>query len=336
MKRWLIGAGLVVTMLAFGIGVYHLAAAFKGAHNVIQRPTAITATPLPGIMYVVQAGAVYRFQHGSFTQLTSDDGWMQPAVAPGGQLVAVRREPNYSDLYLLTASGRQVTQLTHNTSPGSVESNHWAFYPRVSPDDQTLFYAFDPKDPYNNYRVDLAILASHLGAGSRPIDWTQPNEFTGGDVTPVPLKDGGLIYTKYSIDDQSQVRSQVWVQRRPGSPGLALTAPELGCAQPAISPDEKSIAMVCSGGSNQSADLDAASFDAASLTIGPPTPLVSGQLVASPTFAPDGKTIAFLAPRAAGGGFQLWTVSPGVAGSVRDITTDLGLDSTSAPVWLAG
>jgi TolB protein len=335
MKRWLIGAGLVVAMLAFGVGIYHVAAAFKGDHKVIRRPTAITASVLPGTLYVAQGGAVYRFQHGSFNQITADDGWMQPTAAPNGQLVVVKREPNYSDLYLLSTSGRQMAQLTHNATPGSVESNHWAFYPRVSPDGQTLFYAFDPKDPYNSYRVDLAIFASGVTGGSRPVDWTQPNEFTGGDVTPVPLKGGGLIYTKYSIDDQSQVHAQIWIQRRPGSQGVALTAADLGCAQPAISPDEKFIAMVCSKGSNQSAELDVAPFDAAALTLGPPTTLVSGQLVASPAFAPDGKTIAFLAPSTPGGGFQLWTVNPSLAGSVREITTDLGLDSTSAPVWLA-
>jgi TolB protein len=335
-KRWLIGAGLVVAMLAFAIGVYHVAAALKGDHNAIRRPTAISASPLPGTMYVVQAGAVYRFQHGSFNQVTSDEGWMQPSAAPGGQLVAVRRGQNYSDLYLLSSSGRQLAQLTHNSTLGAVETNHWAFYPRMSPDGQTLFYAFDPKDPYNNYRVDLAIFASRVTAGSRPVDWTTPNEFTGGDVMPVPLKDGGLIYAKYSIDDQSQVHSQLWVQRRAGSAGLALTPPALGCSQPAISPDEKSIAMVCNKGSNQSAELDVASFDSTSLTLGPPTTLVSGRLVASPAFSPDGKTIVFLAPSTPSGGFQLWTVNPGVAGSVRDITTDLGLDSTSAPVWLAG
>lgn len=336
MKRWFIGAGLVVAMLAFGIGMYHVAAAFKGDQSVVRRPTAITTSTLPGTIYVVQGGAVYRFQHGSFKQITADDGWMQPAAASNGQLVVVKREPNYSDLYLVSTSGRQMAQLTHNSSLGAVESNHWVFYPRVSPDGQTLFYAFDPKDPYDSYRVDLAIFASRVTPGLRPVDWTQPNEFTGGDVTPVPLKDGGLIYAKYSIDDQSQVRSQVWIQRRAGSTGVALTALDLGCTQPAISPDEKSIAMVCNKGSNQSAELDVASFDAASLTLGPPTALVSGQLVASPAFAPDGKTIAFLAPSTPGGGFQLWTVKPGVAGSVRDITTDLGLDSTSAPVWLPG
>jgi Tol biopolymer transport system component len=335
MKRWLIGTGLVIAMFAFGIGVYHMAAAFKSDHNVIRRPTAITASPLPGTMYVVQAGALYRFQHGTFAQITSDDGWMQPAAGPSGQLVVVRREPNYSDLYLLSTSGRQVAQLTHNSS-GSAEGSHWAFYPRVSPDGQTLFFAFDPKDPYNIYRVDLAIFASRVGASARPIDWTEPNDFTGGDVTPIPLKDGSLIYTKYSIDDQSQVHSQVWIQRRAGTTGVALTAPDLGCGQPAISPDEKSVAMVCNRGSNQTAELDVATFDATSLTLGPPTTLVGGQLLASPAFSPDGKTIAFLAPSTPGGGFQLWTVKPGVAGSVRDITTDLGLDSTSAPVWLAG
>jgi len=335
-RRQLIGAGLVVAMLAFGIGVYHLAAAFRGDHKVIQRPTAIAASPLPGTIYVVQGGALFRFQHGSFTQITSGAGWMQPAAAPNGQLVAVRRGPDYSDLYLLTSSGRPVAQLTHNSSPASVESNHWAFYPRVSPDGQAVFYAFDPKDPYNTYRVDLAIVASRFSSATRPIDWTVPNDFTGGDISPVPLSGGSLIYTRYSIDDNAQVHSQVWIQRRAGSPGLALTAPDLGCGQPAISPDEKSIAMVCNKGSNESAELDVASFDAASITLGPPTTLVSGRLVASPAFAPDGERIAFLAPSTPGGGFQLWTVNPSVASSVSDITTDLGLDSTSAPVWLAG
>jgi hypothetical protein len=156
MKRWFIGAGLVVAMLAFGIGIYHLAAAFKGDHSVTRRPTAVTASPLPGTMYVVQGGAVYRFQHGAFNQITADAGWVQPAAAPNDRLVVVKREPNYSDLYLLSTYGRPMAQLTHNSSPGSIESNHWAFYPRVSPDGQDLFYAFDAKDPYSSYRVDLA------------------------------------------------------------------------------------------------------------------------------------------------------------------------------------
>ena len=94
--------------------------------------------------------------------------------------------------------------------------------------------------------------------------------------------------------------------------------------------------MVCSKGSNQSADLDVAAFDAATAALGPPATRVSDQLLASPVFSPDGKTIAFLAPSRPGGYFQLWTVNPTGSASVRNLTTDLGLDSTSAPAWVGG
>ncbi|TMD41919.1 MAG: hypothetical protein E6I89_00520 [Chloroflexi bacterium] len=337
--RWLVGATLVIAMLAFGIGVYHAAGYLKGERPVVQRPTQITAPPLQGTMYVVQAGAIYRFQHGSFTQVTADDGWTQPAAAPGGsQLAVVRREANYSDLYLLSTTGRVTAQLTHNSVPGPVvENNHWSFYPRFSPDGATLFYDYDPKDPYNPYRVDLTIFSSPSSPASRSsLQWTDPNEYTGGDVYPVPLREGGIVYTKYSIDDASQVHAQVWVQKRARSAGQALTAPELGCGQPALSADEKLIAMVCNKGSNQSAELDVATFDPTTLTMGSPATLVSRQLVTAPVFSPDGKTIAYLAPSAPGGNFQLWTVNSSGPASVRGITSDLGLDATSAPVWLGG
>lgn len=332
--RWFVGVGLLVAMLAFGIGVYHGAGLLRGDRHGVHRPNEVSAAPVPGTMYVVQSGAIYRFQRGSFIQITPENGWMQPSSAPGNQLVAVRRQGNFSDLFMLSTTGKTLAQLTHNSSAASAEDNHWSFYPRFSPDGQTLFYDFDPKDYFSSYRVDLAIFASRINPSSRAVEWTLPNEYTGGDVHPVPLRGGGLIYTKYSIDDSSQVHSQVWVQMRPQTAGQALTPPELGCGQPAVSPDEKLMAMVCTKGSTQSAELDVATFDPATLTLGSPATLVSGQLVASPAFSPDGKTIAYLAPSATGGNFQLWTVGSSGPASVRDITTDLGLDSTSAPVWI--
>ena len=335
--RWLIGTVLVVAMLVFGVGVYHAVGYFQGGHHTVQRPTETTAQPLPGTLYLVQAGAIYRFQRGSFTQLTGEDGWLQPAPGPAGQLVAVRRQANYSDIYLLSTTGREAGQLTHNAVPGpAVEYNHWAFYPRFTSDGQTLFYAYDQKDQFNSYRVDLAILASPASGNGRTVPWTNPNQYTGGDISPVPLKGGGLIYTKYSIDDASMVHSQIWIQRRAGSAGQALTTPEMDCGQPALSSDEKLMAMVCTNGSNQSASLEVATFDSAGLALGSPATMVSNQLVASPSFSPDGKTIAYLAPSSPGGAFQLWTVGSTGPASVREITTDLGLDSTSAPVWTAG
>ncbi len=246
MTRRLIGVGLLIAMLAFGLGVYHAAGYLRGQRNVVHRPTEVSAPSLPGTIYLVQNGAIYRFQHGNFTQITSASGWMQPSPAPNNQLVAVRRQGNYSDLYLLsTATGKTVGQLTHDSSTRAVENNHWVFYPRLSRDGQTLFYAYDQKDGFGSYRVDLAIFATPLDPSRRATVWTRPNEYTGGDVDPVPLGDGGLIYTKYSNDDSFQVHSQIWIQRRAGSPGVALTPVRLGCHEPAVSPDEKLVAMVC-------------------------------------------------------------------------------------------
>jgi len=335
--RWAVGALLVVAMLAFGVGVYHAAGMLSSQRNAVHRPTEVSAPSLPGTMYVVQNGAIYRFAGGHFAQITQESGWMQPAAAPNGQLVAVRRQGNYSDMYLLGGDGRTVAQLSHNADRQTVEGNHWTFYPRFSPDGKTLYYSFDPKDAFNTYRVDLAIFASPMHAGARAFEWTTPNDYTGGDVQPVPLDGGSLLYTKYSIDDAFQVHSQVWVQRRPGSVGAGLTPVTLGCGSPAVSPDESLIAMVCTRGSNQSAELDVATFDARSLTIGSPATIVSGQLIASPSFSPDGKSIAYFAPTRPGGDFQLWTVSTASGpSSVREITTNLALDSQSAPVWVNG
>ena len=94
--------------------------------------------------------------------------------------------------------------------------------------------------------------------------------------------------------------------------------------------------MVCRHGELQSTELVVATFDASSGTLGPEAVLMQGQLSASPAFSPDEQTIAFLAPVQQGGTFQLWTVpataspSPSAA---RPITQNVGLDSTSAPVW---
>ena len=335
--RWAVATALVVAMLAFGAGVYYVAGSLRANHHVVHKPTDASAASLPGTMYVVQAGAIYRFQHGKFTKVTSESGWMQPAAAPNNQLVAVRREQNFSDLYLLSADGRTVAQLSHDSSTRAVEDNHWIFYPRYSPDGASLFYVFDPKDSFNSYRVDLAIFATGTGgSAAREIKWTIPNDFTGGDVQPVPLRDGSLVYTKYSIDDSFQVHSQIWIQRRAGSAGVALTSPDMGCGSPAVSPDEKLIAMVCTRGSNTAAELDVAGFDETNVTLGSPATLAGARMIASPSFSPDGKTIAFLAPDTPGGHFQLWTAGASGPASVREITTDLALDSGSAPVWLGG
>ena len=326
--------GLAVAMFVFGYAVYFAAGYLKVGRPIIERPDHTTAPALSGTMYVVQGGVIYRFKAGSFVAVTPDKGWMQPAAtADGSKLVAVKLSTNRSDLYEIS-DGKQPARLTDNSSK-QVEGNHWIFYPRFSPDGSQLFYDFDPKDPYNSYRVDLAILASPALDLGRWRLWTNPNQYTGGDTTPVPLRDGGLVYTKFSIDDQSVLHSQIWFQMGPGSQGVPLTDATLDCIQPAVSPDETLIAMVCRKGQTQSAEVDVSTFNEAAPSLTVSRPLVTGGLVASPAFSPDGKTIAYLAPAKVQGPFQLWTVQASGKPSVQEITTNLGLDAQSAPVWIA-
>ena len=337
MRRALIAAGLVLAMSAFAVGTYEAAAYLKAGRAHVQRPSQTAAASLPGTIYVVQGGAIYRLQNGKFGQITPEAGWMQPSADPdGNRLVAVRRQSNVSDLYLLDRNGRVAGQLTHNSSP-SVEFNHWAFYPRFSADGSQIFFDYDPKDPYGSYRADLAIFARPLDTAARSsVQWSYPNQYTGGDVSPVPLRAGGLIYTKFSIDGESKVHSQIWLQSRPGSPGVALTDPDADCLQPALSSDEHLLAMVCGKTQPMSVDLVLAGFNPTTPSLGASTVLTRGQLVASPSFSPDGKTVAYLAPATSGGGFQLWTIpaTESTTPTPRQISSELDLAATSAPLWL--
>jgi Tol biopolymer transport system component len=286
-------------------------------------------------MYVEQGGAIYRFERGSFRRITAEEGWTQPAVSPdGGELLAVKRSLNRSDIFVLGSAGRVPVPLTHNQSE-SVEGNHWAFYPRFSADASTVYFSYDPKDPGNNYRVDLAIFSTSADPqSSNAAQFTQPNEYTGGDVEPVPLQ-RGLIYTKFSIDELSIVHSQVWFQADPGSPGAGLTKPADDCGRPAVSKDETMVAMVCRHGGLESADLEVAALVGSPPALGEPVVVVRSGLVASPAFSPDGKLLAYFAPAEPAGPFQLWTVAPSTASASapRQITTRLDLDPTSAPAW---
>ena len=329
-------AVLLVAMVAFGFGVYRAAGLLKTNAAGVAKPSSTTAEALPGTMYMAQQGAIYRFRDGSFTQITDSAGWTQPAVSSdGSHLVAIRRLFNYSDVYLLSTTGAVQRQLTHHRS-SPVEANHWSFYPRFSADDSYVFYSYDDKDPYASYRVDLSIYALADDGSGSVVQWTTPNPYTGGDADPVPLKNGVLVYTKYSIDDQSQVHSQVWISSGPGRDGAALTQPAENCSQPAVSLDETTLAMVCRNSGLQSADVVVAKLDLTNYSLGPETTVARGQLAAQPVFSPDGKTIAFLAPVQTGGAFQLWTVpaaGSSATSAAHPITQNIGLDSSAAPAW---
>jgi hypothetical protein len=320
-RRWshrgLAALGLAAAVwIGFGTGVYVYLGAHRGALSThAQKPGEGRPRKdgpinhLPGTLYLVQDGTLYQLQHGTFTAILNSPGgsggWTQPAVSPNGQsLLVVRRDYAFSDLYQVDATGHTQNQLTHNASK-TVELNHWAFYPRFTPDGGSIAFTYDAKDRFNNYNVVLSVYQMPVGgAFTQAKKWTTPNSYTGGDLQPVPLRSGGMIYTKYSFDQPTgRILGQLWLTTKAGTPGRALTPAGDDCSQPSLSSDGQRLAMICTA-AKQFADIEVASFDGTNL--GPRETLVTGQLASQPTWAPDGSSLVYLAPHGASGHFQLW------------------------------
>jgi Tol biopolymer transport system component len=309
-------------------------------------------------MFVVQEGRLFKLNAGNFTEIGPGGDWSQPTLTPDHtKLIVVLRTGYSSDLYVLDLDGHVLKRLTKDDSR-YVEYNHWAFYPRVSPDGANVVYSYD--SPKLN-GVDLSVWSMPLnGAQWQARRWTDPYYYTGGDVSPIPLATGGLLVVRHSIDQSTAVHSQIYYQSRALAIAKPLTAEADDCSQAALSPDGTQIAMVCSHG-KQSTVLEVAPFNGTAL--GPARVLLDGGLYASPAWSPDGKALAYFAPQGLAGHFQLWylalpvaatpsaSISPSPSPSTPanassivaptptpapvpvQVTEGVDLSATSPPVW---
>jgi Tol biopolymer transport system component len=189
---------------------------------------------------------------------------------------------------------------------------------------------------------------------------TDPYWLSGGDVSPIPLAGGALLFVRHSIDLSTVVHSRIYYQSRALAIAQPLTAEADDCSQAALSPDGTQLAMVCSHG-KQTAALEVAPFNGTIL--GPARVLLEGGLYASPAWSPDGKALAYFAPQGQAGHFQLWwlalpvaptpsptvSASPSTSASARasstvaptptpapapvQVTEGVDLSATSPPAW---
>jgi dipeptidyl aminopeptidase/acylaminoacyl peptidase len=355
-------------MFAFGSGVYLYLGTLKSKvvkTRAVLPPATKPRLGIPGTMFVVQDGRLFKLNNGSFTEIGPAGDWSQPTLTPDHtHLVAVLRGNLSSDLYLLDLNGQIVKRLTKNDSR-YVELNHWVFYPRVSPDGSTLFFSYDaPKHVDAAPGDDLSVWSMPLnGSQYQARRRTDPYFYTGGDASPIPLSATAFLYVQHSIDTSTAVHSQIRLQSRVGDlVGKPLTALADDCSQPALSPDGTQLAMICTGG-KQTARLEVASFNGTSL--GPARILIDGGLYASPAWSPDGQALAYYAPSGAAGQFELWWLavpvaptpsptptatpshSPSVGGAASSIvvpslpvapvpvqvTQGVDLNATSPPAW---
>ena len=319
-SRYVLAGALVVVMVICGTATYIvLGARTSKVAAPAQKPTTgsprAQALTLPGTLFIAQDGALYSLSAGRFHQLTPEAGWTQPSLTPDGNLLAVKQSPFYSDVYYLNRFGTVTKRVTNNSAPNRNSDPglyHWVYYPKLSPDGRTMWIAYDK--PKYQYDVVFSIWAMPAtGPISAGRLWTNAADYTGGDVQPVPVR-GGLMYTKYDyasrydVNQPSTLVGMLWFTNRAYSYGRELTSPGEDCRNPAVSPDGTQIAMICTY-QKQISYLTVASWNGSSL--GPRKNIVSNQLVAQPTWAPDGSGIAYLAPGVGGGPFQLWWLPSG-------------------------
>jgi Tol biopolymer transport system component len=337
-RQILASLATVALMALFGYGVWAVLGTLQSRANHVVDPVQSQALlALPGTIYLAQGGSLYSLQGLHFTRLNTPPGdWAQVAPAPGGDLLAVDKGNGYSDLYLLSPSGQVIRTLLQESSPNYFD-NHFVYYPRVSPNGQSLFYAWNWIDPYADYNVDFEILSAPLSnPRAGPTVWSLSNlYYQGGDVEPLPLANGALIYVKYATDTSTgAVYSQLAYVTSPGAEPQYLTTPAQNCSEPAVNPQGTEIAMICSNNQLQTSTLDVASWNGT--TLGPLVQLSPGPMAAMPTWAPNGESLVFMNVPERALPFQLyWVPKAGTIkpGAPQQVTQDLSLTATSAPVW---
>lgn len=338
MRRLLPIVAALAAMALFGLVVYSVMGTLKSTKNISHKPTQTRALiDLPGTVILVQGGNIYRLNNLQFTQVKAPAyDWVQVEPAPDGDILAVAYASMYSNVYLLNPQGQILRQLLQESSSYYFQ-NHWAYYPKVSPNGATLFYATDWLDPYAAYDVDFQIQAvPFANPSAHATVWSSPNHYQGGDVEPVPLANGGIIYAKYAVATTGATYAQLVYASSPYANPVYLTTAAQDCAEPALSPSGTEIAMVCTDNSLQTTQLEVVSFNGT--TLGTPVVVSTGPLPASPTWSANGKSLIYLNTLLTdkASPFQLWWIPNALAAKPslpQQVTADLDFTATSPPIW---
>jgi hypothetical protein len=342
---------LIACMALTGLAANRALAAFQtrgGAATLVS--TTSPQVRLPGTIFVTQEGAIYAISGSSVRRLALPSGgsWTQPRVLPDGTLIVVRRFDQYSDLYHVSAAGKVIAQMTadaQSTSNKTLQLDHWVLWPAIGPDGTSVYFATDsPKPaPGKSYEVDFSVwsapLSGQIAIGDGGISvgtrWSVPDVYTGGDIEPVPLPDGNVVYSSYANTGKGTVVSVIGLQTGPGTAMVSLTTPAQDCGAPAVAADGATVAMVCDQG--QTANIEVAMIEGTKLST--PHIVVANCLCNSPSWSPSGDDLIYMNASDPDGNFGLWYVAnaagahPGKAKRVTDASVDL--DATSAAAWTA-
>ncbi len=294
--------------------------------------TAVKKFSVPGRLYAVKGGTLYRFSGTQSTALTRGIKVRDPAVtADGTRLAYAQLDGDGSTIVVSDPDIRESHPVTPATGP---EGKLWAFAPAFAPDGRSLAYLTDRGkfDRKLCCAPDLAVWRYDLVRPSyRRL--TQPNQFTGGDGDPTwrPGQEGQLLYTTYGYegDPAVSVARITWLSTASGR-NLFLSPGGTRNFQAAWSPDGRSVAFIRAG--SRADDLYVMSLPPTFQREPQPYPtesatLLQAGMIAHPVWAPDGSALAFL--MLANGSFDLYLLPLLTDGTLRPAGPPVALTRSS-------
>lgn len=258
------------------------------ASSAIPEVRQAAAAPTGKILFV-QEGDLYVWENGKTRRLLQfgDAAWARWSP-DGSRLAFVRMGDAYSDLYVATADGQNIQQLTRNrpgATPGSyqyVQNAVWALSPAWSPDGRQIAYVSD----LNTLKNFLWLIPSTGGSPQR----IEASTRLGDNVDQPSFSPDGrkLVFIhRATREDGLQRRTDIWIVDLQTGELTPLVQGGEGQYAPSWSPDGAWIAFI--GRHDGSTDLYVVPA-----TGGQPVRLTDSGTVTAPTWSPEGRALAYL------------------------------------------
>lgn len=268
-----------------------------------------------GDVWVAQEGGLYPLTPGGRY-------WGQPDASPdGGQLALVGWGTNSSDVFVMNADGSDLRQLTRSQQR-ALGNNDWVFFPRWSPDGDTIAFISDRTTFY-----PMLWTMRPNGANARQV--LQPRNGLDAIDSYAWSPDGTRIAATRFDSSMSQIHV---IELTTPARSRVITSEPGGALDPSWSPDGATIAYAAREGRRsviKAIDAQGASS---------PITLVQTDLARAPRWSPSGSALAYVA--LVGRQFELFMVDvltdrdgALAAGRPNQITSQFGVDATSGVSW---
>jgi len=269
-----------------------------------------------GDVWVAQDGGTYPLTPGGRY-------WGQPDTSPdGGQVALVGWGANSSDVFVMDADGSDLRQVTRSQQR-VLGNNDWVFFPRWSPDGETIAYISDRTTFY-------PMLWTMRPNGANPRQVSLPRNGLDAIDAYAWAPDGTRIAATRFDGSLSQIHV---IELTPPGRSRAITSEPGGALDPSWSPDGASIAYAAREGRRNIIKV----IDAQGT--GSPITLVQTDMARAPRWSPSGSALAYVA--LVGRQFELFMVDVFndregalAAGRPNQITSQFGVDATSGVSWV--